>query len=164
MNPAALPVQTNLRERIFAAVVAGFRTILTTNNYETNLGDHVFPWQDHALSDVQLPAAVIRDTGLSPVDGSVGQCVQYRMHFEVALVTNHGTDSPSLARKLWADVVNMLRLNRKWRDGADQLNVTTEFVGDEMRVREKDETFAGVFLKFFVLFKMQGLDPYTPSP
>lgn len=163
MNPQVPPVFTNLRQRIFDAVVEGFRSILTANNYETNVGANVFPWKSDALAESDLPGIVIRDVGVEPVDTSSGVCVAYRMRFEVALVPSRSVDSPAYARKIWADVITMLGLNRIWRD-TERLNMTTEYAGDEMRVDEKAGTFSGIFIRFFVLFKMKSLDPYIATP
>jgi hypothetical protein len=164
MNPPYAPISTNIRQRVFDAIAAGFRTILIVNNYETNAGQNVFVWKTDALDQARLPAIVLRDVGLDPAEPSNANCAQYRLRCEAALVPPDGADSLSEARKIWADVISLFRFNRQWQGEGDLLVVTTEYQGDEMRVDERAKTFTGIFVRFVVIFKMKNLDAYTPAP
>lgn len=164
--PDAAPTVVNVRQRIVDAALAGLRSILVANKFETNLGQQIHPWKSTALAFEQLPAGVLRDLINEPVESSSKLCGEYKLSFELALVPPNSAAAPDVARKLLADVMKWLSLNKRWRDAAtnEVLTYDAGYAGDEMHIDQTGGNFAGISFRFFALWKMRSLDPYTPQP
>ena len=150
------------RQDIIDAILARFRLILKTGNYETDLGKNVHVWRDTATTPFQpeeLPALCLRD----PKD-DLTQLLYNKHEHSLTILCQGFVASGTVdadARKCLADLYKAIGVDRKWTVASVPLAFDTLPVGDEFTVQQNGTAIAGFVLTFTVKFRTTSYDPYT---
>lgn len=142
------------RQIILNAIDTALKTIKIANGYETDLGNNIFEWREEPLQESELPAAIWRDTD-EPVEFTIG-AHEHKLTVEIELYAV-GPTSPTILRKLIADVVKLVGANLTWSGNAEDTKPQTE----DIKTEKESRRIAGALVKFEVIYTTNRFDPYN---
>lgn len=147
----------SLRQQIIDAVDTRFKTILTANGYETDLGQNVFHWKENAFEQDHLPCLEYRDVSDPPEDIAF----QLRLHTITLEVRAYakGSDVDKTARKLIADIVKCIGTDLTWGGLAEDTEQIS--VPGEINMDHAEKKIAGTLLVFEIEYTSDRFDPYS---
>lgn len=144
----------SIRQKIVDAVNSRLETILTSNGYETDVGNSVHEWRSRGFAEKELPAIAYYDGG---------EVQEYSHSYQKRTLTikihifASGNDSPKKIRKMMADVEKVIGTDVTWGDLADQ----TKPIHCDMEVELEDKRVAGALLIYEIFYQTKRFDPYT---
>lgn len=174
----ALP-QTK-RERIFDRVLNRLHNIRSDNEpdkYNTQVGRYVFPWRTGTVSEEELEsfvdhaALVLRDVDETkatngnhtlPVTNLNGgtQKFERELHIQIEVFSG-GEESPTLIRKVIADIETAIRQDIRWRDVSGKaLALGTRPRIDRSIVEQESKKVGGVIYEFFIHYTTDAFNSY----
>jgi hypothetical protein len=148
---------TSIRQQIVTKADTLFKTILTANGYETNLGSHVFAWRDTAFSDAEILGMRYRDTAEEITPHAMGT-EMHRLTIE-AEIADLGSSAPENVRKAAADLEKALQTKLTW----DSLALHTTFEASEMNVEQAENISAALKLEITIFFITPMGNPYASA-
>lgn len=144
-----------IRQQVISSVDARFKTILTTNGYQTDIGANVFDWRAEALEDSNLPALIYRDTQCSTEISNIASYT-HKMTVEVIAVVANDTPMP-IIRQIIADIDKAIGVDDRWGG----LAILTERTGDESGIEIDDKKYAGCRLTMVITFRTLGWNDFV---
>ena len=159
----------NRLQRLVNAVKLRFQAIRIANGYNSDLGLRVHLWRDSEavpFQDDELPALNFRDKS-AEVEQRLSGIHDHEITFEVDVITNKFTLDHE-ARRLLADVIQAIGVDRQWTEPTDDPEVTpiklavdTLPVRWEFGVTATGKALAGCRYVFMVRQRTRSFDPYT---
>lgn len=141
------------RQQVVEALDTLLKTILTTNGYETDLGNNVFEWRATPLAEDETPGIIWRDTA-DTIDLTIGEN-QHNLNFEILLFAQ-GTTAPSTIRKMIADVVKAIGSDLTLGGLVEDIKQNSENIGTDQAERFN----AVAMLTFTVIYTTEPFNPY----
>jgi hypothetical protein len=141
----------SIRQKIITAIDTRLKTILIANDYQTNMGNHIFAWREEALQESELDGLIYKDRTESKVEG----CGIDEMTMPVEIEID--STSPELVRKCLADLEKAIAVDRTW----GQLAIHTKLETSEMAVEQKEKSFAASKILMTVEYQTVMGDPLT---
>jgi hypothetical protein len=150
---------TTKRQTILGKLDTLLKTILTTNGYETNAGQHVFEWLGRPLEQGEMPGIVWQD-----MDDVVEQAVQadnHRLRVVLWIAASSAT-APADIRKIIGDIVTALNTELVAGDGVFDGYADNIYREAESMVTEHKENFQAVArLPIVIEYETQHMNPYS---
>lgn len=154
----------SIRQKLISAMVARMQTILTTNGYETNLGNHVADWQTN-WDESELPALSVCDL-VAEEDGdedgdpfAQGALTMHTLPVQFRIFTNSNTPATEL-RKMIADVKKAIKTDWRWTVAGKKLALKTIPKRSGLIVSEQNFEVAGAAVEVEVLYLTKLFDEY----
>lgn len=145
----------SIRQQIISSVDTRFKTILTTNGYQTDIGANVFDWRAEALEDSNLPALIYRDIQCSTEISNISSYTHKMTVEAIAVVAN---DTPvAIIRQIIADIDEAIGVDDRWGN----LAVLTERISDESGIEIDDKKYAGCRITMVITFRTLGWNDYV---
>lgn len=144
------------RQQIVLAVKTRFQGILIASGYETNIGQKVYEWRDAAIQSADLPALNLIDVAEDSIQGS-SNVQEHSLEMWVECHTQDGTTNGATVRKVIADVVKAIGVDRTW----GSLAFNTLPMRNEIGFEHKDKFNGGVTIKFKILYRTQNFNPFS---
>lgn len=142
-----------------------FQDIRIANGYNTDLGLRVTLWRDTTTANWQteeLPAVNLRDKS-----AEIEQVMVSRQEHNITFEADAATKAANLdieGRKILADMLKAIGVDRKWRDEATGLDMASDTLPRswDMDVKASGTNVAFVRLTFTIRLRMANFDPYNP--
>jgi hypothetical protein len=142
------------RQNIIDLVVARMRTILISNDYETDLGENVADWETN-WDDSQMPAVSVCDliNKRTPVGGNpvtpTGQCA---LPIQLRIFTKSDA-RPADLRKMISDVIKAIGTDQFWADeDGKKLAMYTLVTDDGIRLIEDSFEIGGAAVEIEIAY------------
>ena len=124
----------NIRQQIIDALDARLKTILTTGDYNTNAGAHVFDWLDRDLADSELDAIIYRDK-TNEITPETIQNYSNKVTVEIEAKTKQAADTAQQIRKIIEDIYQAIGTDDRWGG----LAIDTQPVSEEIDIQQADK-------------------------
>lgn len=168
------------REKIFGRVLNRLHQIRSDDEpdkYNTQVGKHVFDWRTGYFSEEEMAsfedqaALVLRDldetkatngnhTLIVTNQNGGTQKFERELHMQVEVVSV-GELSPTLIRKIIADIETAIKQDTRWRDVSGKaLALGTRPRIDRSVVEQESKKVAGVVYEFFIHFTTDAFNSY----
>jgi hypothetical protein len=169
------PASETKREKIVRVLLARLRTILTANDYNTQVGQNVFYWRTGTFSEEEIAgmtgncALVVRDIDeTKATDGDHTKVNKVStdhfsrdLHIQIEIV-QLGTNSPTTVHKLIADIESAIRKDIRWRDtDGGALAIGTRPRIDRSVVEQESKKVSGVIYEFFIHYVTGAFNAYA---
>jgi hypothetical protein len=138
----------SIRQQIIDAVVARMKTILTTNGYITNVGEHVWEWKTTPYGPKDRPGLSVRE----PVTNVTAQCdayVDWAMELEIEIVAEDAALTAAQLRSMKEDIYKAIGTDEYWGN----LAARTHPVSDEAELVQEDTVLGAGLVKIKILYK-----------
>jgi len=124
----------NLRQQIVDAIETRLKTIRVANGYQTEAGQHVFPWRLVPIPDSDMPALCIYDTdcNMSP-DGAIGYFT-HELQVDIDAIVS-GSASRTTVRSIMEDVFRAVGVDRTWGGLAEHTEIQSHGINLEQAER-----------------------------
>lgn len=143
-----------IQQQIVDAIDTRFKTILTTNGYGTNVGQHVTWWKESPVALSDLPGMNLKD----PEETRIPGCGIYERSLILRIEASvSGSDSPETARLIEADIEKAIFIDNRWGGLASN----TEISGSGKEAAQKQNKISKVTLSMEILYETKRGDPYT---
>lgn len=143
-----------IQQQIIDAIDTRFKTILVTNGYATNIGQHVTWWKESPLALADLPGMNLKD----PDEIRIPGCGIYERTLNIQIEASvSGSDSPETARLIEADIEKAIFVDNRWSDLASN----TEIGASIKEAAQKENKISKVTLSMEILYETKRGDPYT---
>jgi hypothetical protein len=141
-------------QQIISKVDTRFKTILITNGYKTDIGEHVFWWKSAPLQLADLPAMNCKDI---PQARELG-CGVYdeTLNIEIEAATT-GATTPEDMRKIAADFDKAIDVDESW----DGLAMATELKVETLALEQNENKVGQVKVVVSIEYRTVRNDPYT---
>lgn len=169
------------REKLFGRVVNRLHQIradIEPDKYNTQVGSFVFDWRTGTISEEELAAftdkaaLVVRDLDetksvngehtaitVQPLHGGKQKFIR-ELHMQIEIVCG-GEASPTLVRKIIADVETAIRQDVRWHDASNKaLALGTRPRIDRSVVEQESKKIAGVVYEFFIHYATDAFNSY----
>lgn len=135
--------------------MARMKTILISNNYETDIGSNVNEWRSTDLQVSELPAMDIRDTGESvEVRGGNHVCT-LTVEIEVKV---SGSTAGTVARDIIADIIKAIGTDTTF---SSLVQETRPIQNEAIGFGQNDKKIASVLMVFEVRYLTKAFAPYN---
>lgn len=131
-----MPLPDPIQQKIIDAIDIRFKTILISNGYFTDVGQHV-DWWKKSLAIANLPGMNLRNRTESR---SVGPGVYDRTLTINIEASVSGSDSPKVARQIEADVEKAISVDETW----DYLAHKTDILGRDLEAAQAENKIAQI--------------------
>ena len=135
-----------IREQVVNAMADRFRQILTTNGYNTDVGNSVFVWKDTPFSVSELPAINISDES-STIEELTNSTERVRLNFRVDIVVSNNNPIPTIRATL-EDIRKAILVDETFGG----LVLYTRMVGDEIDSVSKEDLIASAFVRLYTVY------------
>lgn len=132
------------RQEIVDILLARLKGISIDNSYQNNIAK-VDEWVVSKLSDKDLPALVLRDSGSTPDNSSSGS-TSYKLNIDVEVLVSDKETTMKILRTIMEDVLKSIGY-----EGDDLPEVRT-YEGDEVLAEHHDKMYGGTRMKFAVVY------------
>lgn len=146
----------SIRQQIVTAIETKLKTILTTNGYETNLGNNVYEFWEVPLEVEELPGVIWKDK--SEISTPLVSDLQERLLTIECILQAVGADAPKQLRKMIADIEKAIKSNIQWNNLAidsDAVSMTEAF-----EMEHKDRRIGACRIEFVVKYRTVYLNSY----
>lgn len=127
----------SVRKSLISAIDTRFKSILIDDDnpfYRSNLGLHVFDWEDRELADSELEALIYRDRTNDITAFTMRECLN-GLRLEIEIRTRKATGTAAALRDMIQDVYAAIGKDDTW----GQLAINSEPLSEEMEVRHDDK-------------------------
>lgn len=143
-----------IQQQIIDAIDTRFKTILVTNGYATNIGQHVNWWKESPLAVSDLPGMNLRD----PEESRALGCGIYDRTLSIEIEASvSGSDSPEMARLIEADIEKAIFVDDTW----DGLAGISDITGSKKEAEQKQNKVAKVRVAMQIEYRTTRGDAYT---
>jgi len=146
------------RQLLVDAVRTRFATILVSGGYETNIGAKLFEWRVTELETADLPALNFRDTR-NVTEQKLSHIHQHALEFEADVLTAGVSETPKQIRKMIADVVKCIGVDRTWGGIAYDTDPKEDVLGMD----QAGLIAGGARIKFVIKYRTRSFNPYSPQ-
>ena len=154
-----------IRKKIIDAVIARFKTIVTTNTapgatvpYQTNVGNNV--WQERAKGynpdDITAPGALNVFFPTEKDSNAVSRHIDHEMTVEVYGLISAGDDSSKICEQMLADLTQAIGADIQWGDNARD-TLPGEFEKD---IEQDTKKVVGFKRTFTIRYRTLRFNPY----
>lgn len=148
------------RTAILSAVEARLAAITSGATYNFTIGTgKVFQWRNlknQPWVPAELPAINIRD-GIERVNQALAGVHQHELPVEIMAAIVANTAAPAEGRKLLADIVTAIGVDRKWSGLAFDTDPQTE----GLEVVQEGVRIAGVRVQIIIKYRTSSFNPYA---
>jgi hypothetical protein len=142
------------RQLIMDAVVARLVTIQGLSPYSTSVGQNIFEWREHPLTEGELPGIIVRDTDtITSLTHSRSQHVM-RVEFEAFVA---GAAAPRDFRNVLGDIQRAIGQDTTWGGLAEQ----TLFVAESLQADTESRRLISVLSFWDITFLTDYNNPET---
>lgn len=134
----------NRRQQIIDILMLRLQSISITNGYENDLVK-VDEWAVSKLTNKEMPALVLRDTG-SSVDNSTSGSGANSLQIEIDILVSDKDTTMSKLRTIMSDVLKSIGTE------SDDLPEYRTFNGDEILAEHQDRFYGGTRMKFTIVY------------
>ncbi|HLE18673.1 MAG TPA: hypothetical protein VI728_10365 [Syntrophales bacterium] len=142
------------RQQLIDAIDARFKTIKTTNGYETELGNNVFAWRSSPIEAAELPCLLYRDTN-ETIELTIGAHI-HTLTIETEIITSGGTAIKDI-RKMLADIIKCIGADLTWGGIAED---TLPVAGEDIKIEQQENIITGAKLSFAAQYVTEPFNPY----
>ena len=137
-----------VREQVVNAMADRFRQILTTNGYNTDVGNSVFVWKDTPFSVEELPALNLRDES-SDIEDLTNATERVRLNIRTDIVVSNNDPIPTI-RAILEDIRKAISVDETFGG----LVLYTRMVGDEIDSVSKEDLVASAFVRLYTVYEV----------
>ncbi len=137
-----------VREQVVNAMADRFRQILTTNGYNTDVGNSVHIWKDTPFSVEELPALNLRDES-SDIEDLTNASEIVRLNIRTDIVVSNSDPIPTI-RAILEDIRKAISVDETFGG----LVLYTRMVGDEIDSVSKEDLIASAFVRLYTVYEV----------
>lgn len=145
----------SVRKNIIDALETGFKTILISNGYRTDIGSTVYQWKTTAINQDETQSLILKDTNNGIVESNHINH-EHLLNVEIGVFYS-GTDPVSNVRDAMLDVYEWIGRDENMYLGGNSYQI--EYKGDQMESEHPEQVTADGLINIEVSYITQAFKP-----